>query len=292
MNQPTSLDRYLDRLNRAGIGALATCGVGIVGYVDYRTGFEISVSVFYLGPVALAGRYAGRWTGAAIGLMSAVSWCVTDYAAGAPSLHPAIEIWNGLVRFGFFLAVSLLVTALRESYQHVTHLARTDSLTELYGRRAFEDRLEHDLALARRRNSAVTLVYLDLDNFKAVNDTYGHAEGDRVLRETSRVLISAVRQADTVARLGGDEFAVILPDTDGHGAREVIANLTREFQKEFAKVTCSIGVISFLDSSLSVPAAIEAADNVMYEAKRKGKGTVVFSVQGQAVQQGAAMDSM
>jgi diguanylate cyclase (GGDEF)-like protein len=285
-------DRYLDKSTRAGIWVLAACGVGIVGYIDYVTGYKVSVSVFYLVPVAMAGWYAGRWTGAGIGLISTVSWYVADFAAGQPYLHPAIEIWNGLVRVGFFLTVSLLVTALRASYRHVTHLARIDGLTELYGRRTFEDRLEHDLALARRRKSAVTLAYLDLDDFKAVNDTYGHVEGDRVLQETARVLKNAVRQADTVARLGGDEFAVILPDTDSQGAQEVIANLVREFKKEFSKVTCSVGVVTFLAPDLSVPAAIAAADEVMYEAKRKGKGAVEFSVLGGVVHPRAVADAL
>jgi diguanylate cyclase (GGDEF)-like protein len=292
MNPLPGLDLYLNRLTRAGIWSVAACGVGIVGYVDYVTGFEVSVSVFYLGPVALAAWYAGRWTGATVGLMSTVSWYVADYAAGEPYLHPAITAWNGLVRFWFFLTVSMLVTALRASYLRVAYLARMDGLTDLYGRRTFEDRLEHDLALARRHKTAVTLVYIDLDDFKSVNDNEGHAAGDRVLQEAGRVFRGAVRQADTLARLGGDEFAVILPDTDSAGARDVVGNITRGFQMEFEKMTCSIGVVTFLDPILSVPAAIDAADEAMYEAKRKGKGKVVFSVHGQAVQQFAVMGSV
>lgn len=285
------LDAHLNRVSRSGIWLVAACGVGIVGYVDYITGFDVSVSVFYLGPVALAAWYAGRWTGASIGLMSTLSWYIADYAAGEPYLHAAITAWNGLVRFGFFLAVSLLVTALRASYLRVAYLARTDGLTDLYGRRTFQDRLMHDLALARRHASALTLVYIDLDDFKSVNDKDGHAAGDRVLQQAGRVFSDAVRQADTVARLGGDEFAIILPDTDASGARDVVGNISRGFRLEFGNLTCSIGVVTFLDPIVSVPAAIEAADEAMYEAKRKGKGVVVFGVHGQAARQVRALES-
>ncbi len=278
------LSRHLNRFTRTGILALAACGVAIVGYLDYVTGYEISMSIFYLVPVAVAAWYAGRWGGVALGVICCVSWYIADFAAGQLYSHSAIAVWNVFVRLGFFLIISLLVTALRAAYLHQSQLARTDGLTELYSRRAFEDRLEHDLALARRRKSAVTLAYVDLDNFKAVNDTYGHTEGDRVLQATGRALKNSVRQADTAARLGGDEFALILPDTDGHGAKEVIANLTREFQNAFAagklQVTCSIGVVTFLDPGLSLAKAVAAADEVMYQAKRGGKGAAVFSVLG------------
>jgi diguanylate cyclase (GGDEF)-like protein len=201
-----------------------------------------------------------------------------------------------IVRFGFFLVTGLLLTALRASYVHQRHLAQTDGLTKLYSRRAFEDRLEHDLALAGRRKSAITLAYLDLDNFKALNDTYGHAEGDRVLQATGQVLKNSVRNADTAARLGGDEFAVILPDTDSHGAQQVIANLALELETAFTTskflVTCSIGVVTFLDPLMSVASAVAAADKGMYEAKRKSEGSVAFIVLGRAGQPRAATDEL
>jgi diguanylate cyclase (GGDEF)-like protein len=286
------LHRYLDRFTRAGILALAGCGVGIVAYVDYVTGYEVSMSVFYLGPVAVAAWYAGRWPGVAIGAICCVSWYITDFATGHQYSHPAIMVWDSLVRFGFFLVTGLLLTALRASYLRQRGLAQTDGLTELYSRRAFEDRLEHDLALAQRRKSAITLAYLDLDNFKALNDAHGHTEGDRVLQATGRVLKDLVRHADTAARLGGDEFALILPDTDGHGAQQAIANIALELKKAFTAgkfdVTCSIGVVTFLDPLLSVANAVAAADEGMYEAKRKSKGGIAFIVLGGAVQPRAA----
>lgn len=283
-----ALDRLLDRLTHAGILGLAACGAVLLGGVDYLTGYEVSMSLFYLGPVALATWYTGRWPGVVFAVISCVSWYIAEVATGHQYSYSAIPVWNALVRFGFFLITSLLLTALRDSLLNQRHLAQTDGLTKLYSRRAFEDRLEHDLALAQRRKSAVSLAYVDLDNFKAVNDICGHAEGDRVLRTTGRVLKNSVRQADTKARLGGDEFALVLPDTDSLGAQQLIANLTCELQEAFTagklQVTCSIGVVTFLGPGLSVAKAVAAADALMYEVKRKGKDGVAFSVLGGAVQ--------
>ncbi|HUG99064.1 MAG TPA: GGDEF domain-containing protein [Gammaproteobacteria bacterium] len=294
MHPLRTLDRHLHRLTRASILALTVCGVLIVGGVDYVTGYEVAMSLFYLGPVAVAAWYAGRWTGSAIAVLSCMSWYIADLAAGNQYSHPAIPVWNALIRFGFFFITCSLLTTLRNSLRAQQYLARTDDLTGLYGRREFESRLKHDLAMAQRRKSVLTLAYLDLDDFKAVNETHGHAGGDRVLRAIGSVLRSSVREVDTAARVGGDEFALILPDTDSHGAQRAISKLTRGFNEALGasdcEVTCSIGVVTLLDSATSPEHAVAAADELMYEVKNKGKGAVAFSVRGRAVQGRAAAD--
>jgi diguanylate cyclase (GGDEF)-like protein len=226
----TALDSYFGRLTGTQVAALASCGVAAVGVIDYLTGFEISMSLLYLGPVAVATWYARRSTGIAIAVMSCLFWYVADLTAGHTYTHPAIAVWNALIRLGFFVITSLLLGSLRDSLVTQRQLARTDGLTGLFSRRAFEEMLERDLAQARRRRSAITLAYLDLDDFKTVNDTLGHAEGDQVLRATGRVLRSAIRQTDTAARLGGDEFALILPDTDSHQAQGLVGRLFQQLQ--------------------------------------------------------------
>ncbi len=285
----------VDRLARAGILALAACGVLIVGGVDYLTGNEISMSLFYLGPVAAAAWYAGRGAGLAVAVLSCMTWYIADIGTGSQYSHPAIPVWNALVRFGFFLITGLLMATLRKSLRTQQDLARTDGLTGLYGRRAFEETLQHDLALAQRRKSALTLAYVDLDDFKALNDTHGHAQGDRVLRVVSRVLRGSIRETDTAARLGGDEFALVLPDTDSRGAQQVISKLARDLHEALEAdtwtVTCSIGVVTFLASARSPEQALATADELMYEVKRKGKGAVAFSVVDEAVLPRSAEDA-
>ncbi len=283
------LDDWLGRRSTSQIVLVATCGVAVVWWADLITGHEVSSGLFYLVPVAVAAWYVGRWAGVLLALLSCVAWYVAD--TDHRYSHPAIPVWNALVRFGFFLICALLLTALRDGLLELRRLARRDALTKLFTRRAFEDRLDHDLTLAQRHHGAVTLAYVDLDDFKAINDTHGHAEGDRVLRTVGRVLRQHVRRVDTVARLGGDEFALVFPETDEAGAHQIVSKLREElhhaFQADGMDVTCSIGVVTFMNPAISVPEAVAAADGLMYEVKRQGKGGIKFSQRSEAARPGA-----
>jgi len=279
-------DRRLNELPPWRIVVLSISGVLLVAAVDYVTGYEISLSVFYLGPVALAAWYAGRRASTALALLSCVSWYVANILEGYTYSHPAIPLWNAFVRFGFFVVTALLLAALRDSLKRQHDLARTDALTGIYSRRAFEERLEHDLDLARRHRSPLTLIFVDLDNFKTLNDTSGHEAGDAVLRAAARALGQSTRRVDTVARLGGDEFVVALPDTARAGAEQVAEKMQADLRQALATlapgVTCSIGVKTFEDAPASVGEAVQAADRLMYEAKRGGKNRAAFSTGGAA----------
>lgn len=282
LNTLRTIDQHLKGLSPAGVLTLSVFAVLVIGCIDYLTGYEVGISLFYLGPVAIAAWFGPRRVGIAIAILSAVSWYIADLAAGNYYSHPAIPVWNAFVRFGFFLITGALLTVLRDYLRIQAELARTDGLTGLYGRRAFEERLKHDLALGQRRKSAFTIAYVDLDDFKAVNDTQGHAGGDRLLRLIGDVLQSSVRMSDTPARLGGDEFALLMPDTDDSGARQVISKLNQQLQEALgainSKVTYSMGVVTFLDSATSPERALVAADELMYRVKHSGKGAVAFSV--------------
>lgn len=289
------VEQHVGCLSRGAILALATSGLMAVGGLDYLTGYEVSLSVLYLGPVAIAAWYAGRASGVIMAALSCLSWYIADIATGHPYSHPMIPVWNAFVRLGFFVITAWLLTALRTSHRALQDLARTDALTGLYGRREFDSRLKHDLALVQRHKGALTFAYVDVDNFKAVNDTHGHGGGDRVLRAVAAALKESVRETDTGARLGGDEFALILPDIDSGMAKQVFSRLELKFRETPVLsnwgVTCSIGVVTFLDSATSPEQVIATADQLMYQVKRSGKGAVAFSVLGDVVQPGAAADA-
>ncbi len=172
--------------------------------------------------------------------------------------------------------VELHETAARESV--------TDDLTGLSNRRAFEDALSGEVERARRFGGELGLVLIDLDNFKSVNDTYGHPQGDLVLREVARVLRASSREIDHPARYGGEELAVILPGTDLEGAfnraeriREEIGALRvpRLDGAGMLSVTTSCGVASARAAAADGRALVQAADIALYEAKRSGKNTSV-----------------
>ena len=277
-----ALDSLLTRFSPLQAFAVALCGVALVGLLDYATGTETSWSLFYLFPVAVAAWYAGRNSAVAIAVLAAIVWLLADMASGHFYSHPLITLWEVFARLGMFLIQGLLLVALRGALAREQNLARTDALTGLTSRHAFEEQLEHDIKLAQRRHSPITLAFLDLDDFKMVNDTYGHLEGDRVLRVTGRVLKQSMRVVDTVARLGGDEFVLVLPDTDPHGAEEAIAKIQQDLRRSLAsqtpRVTFSIGAITFLEAPLSMDDALKATDTLMYDAKRRGKDSALFRV--------------
>ena len=167
------------------------------------------------------------------------------------------------------------VSERRRLEEQLTHQAFHDPLTGLANRALFRDRVSHALALAQRRGSPVTVLYLDLDDFKNVNDSLGHAEGDRMLIAAAERFLACARTADTVARLGGDEFAILIEGADGsEGLPErIAAAMSHPFSLSGnqLRVTVSIGVASAAPGE-SADDLLRNADMAMYSAKRHGKG--------------------
>jgi diguanylate cyclase (GGDEF)-like protein len=152
--------------------------------------------------------------------------------------------------------------------------ARTDGLTGLLNHRACHETLHDELAGATRDKRPLSVVVLDLDHFKSINDVYGHGEGDKVLMEVAARLRAAVRAGDTVARLGGEEFALILPGVDGDGAAEAAERARAAIagvQVSGAGLTCSAGVAAFPEDAHEAARLLELADGALYLAKRSGR---------------------
>jgi diguanylate cyclase (GGDEF)-like protein len=166
--------------------------------------------------------------------------------------------------------------SLRATTSALRHLADHDPLTGLPNRRRFEQELARHLAHVRRYGPEGAALVLDLDCFKPVNDTFGHAAGDRLLARVAQVLRERLRATDIVARLGGDEFAVLLPRVDGAGAAAVARSLVETVRREALTdetrvVTISIGVVAFDGHAATVPEGVmAAADIAMYDAKAAG----------------------
>jgi len=273
--------RLIDyQFSRAIVVTLALTTLVLVGTIDYATGYQVSFSVFYLLPVGFAAWYGSRSLGYAFAVASSLTWYAAEFAGGYPYDHPAIPVWNALVRLAFFVIIASLLAALNRRLLTEKSLARTDPLTGLVNARIFREQLAHDIALSGRIGAALTVVFVDLDDFKRVNDTLGHAAGDALLIDLARAMVTSTRRSDTVARLGGDEFALILPGTDIEGARSVMQKLAEQMSasvhEQFGGVTFSIGAV-VVDVPRVAPAdVIEAADRLMYIAKKSGKNAVAI----------------
>jgi diguanylate cyclase (GGDEF)-like protein/PAS domain S-box-containing protein len=183
------------------------------------------------------------------------------------------------------LSVGLDMTEKKAAEKRIVWLAEHDPLTDLCNRRKFTDEFEKSLRTAIRYKHNNTLLFLDLDQFKDINDTSGHAAGDELLKLVAKTLKNVTRFTDLVARLGGDEFAILLPETDETGAMTLSQKILSELNKihlEYGnvshKVSTSIGIVRYPLIDATVHELMGYADLAMYKAKSKGKGTFhVFS---------------
>jgi diguanylate cyclase (GGDEF)-like protein/PAS domain S-box-containing protein len=172
------------------------------------------------------------------------------------------------------------VTEIKQAEQRMAELARSDALTGLPNRRCIEERLADALARARRSGAPMAVLFLDVDRFKTINDTLGHAVGDEVLREFAQRLKGALRETDAVGRLAGDEFVVVLENLKTEAqpqfvARKILAAIARPFELErgVLDVATSIGIAYLDDASLDGEAALKIADHALYQAKAGGRNT-------------------
>ena len=183
------------------------------------------------------------------------------------------------------LAAALVLrsrAAVRDAEGRLHALAHTDAVTGTGNRHAFNERLAAEIARARAAGSRVALVYLDLDNFKTLNDTFGHAAGDGLLRQVARRLQAVVRAGDAISRLGGDEFALVLrldmdnTALDAYGQR-IVGTLRRPFVEVGQQVamTCSVGIAIYPDDAADMDSLVSNADTAMYRAKDMGKNRCV-----------------
>jgi diguanylate cyclase (GGDEF)-like protein len=252
----------------------------ILGVLDFWSGFEFSFSLFYLFPVSIAAWFINRRSGFLISVFSSLTWYFSNTLAGEAYSIPAIGYWNAVVRLGFFLVVSVLLVDLREATIHARELSLTDFMTGITNSRAFYQIASTEMRRVKRYGHPFTLAYIDLDNFKQINDSLGHNSGDNVLKVVAGTLKNNLRQTDIVARMGGDEFVVLLPETNQSAAKVTINKLQSLLLKEMHnnqwEVTFSIGVTTLQETSLSLDEVIHLADQLMYSAKSEGKNKIRF----------------
>jgi diguanylate cyclase (GGDEF)-like protein len=287
--RPAELQRevagWFRGLSPFGATAIALGLVLCVGIGDELTG-PANFTLLYLCPIAFGTWLVGRRAGLLVSVVSAAVSLATDSRLAHGS-SPAVVVWNVLVQLGVFVALTLLLDALRSRLIFEQQAARTDPLTGIANRREFLEAAELELARTRRHLRPLTVAYLDLDEFKNVNDRFGHEAGDAVLVTVATTLREATRAVDGVARLGGDEFGLLLPETDGPTAEALVgrlkATLADAVQERGWPVTASIGVATFHRAPRSVDEMINRADELMYQATRAGKGGVRFEVVARAI---------
>lgn len=265
---------FLEGLSRSTVMSIAMLLLAIVGLLDSITGPAYSFSAFYLVPVVLTAWCAGRGSAIVIAMAGAAAWLAADMAGKTYHILPLALLWNDIIELSLFLFAAYVISALKGKLDNEEEVARSDQLTGIANRRRFGEVADDEIGRSRRYREPLTVIYLDIDNFKTVNDTLGHSEGDRLLRQVALTIKAAIREIDSVARLGGDEFGLLLPETGSEAAFTVATKIRASLKAHVEQhwpVTFSIGMVTFPEAPASANEMIRMADQLMYEVKNAGK---------------------
>lgn len=274
-------------ISAVGLVVIAPAAIGVI---DLTTGPDYGLALIYLIPIAIAGWRLGSSAAIAAAITSGVAGYIADYSLFGAT-YQLRSIWDGVSSLIIYLSLGIIASLLRsdrdqlrnvtvrlrELLAHESESARTDALTRLPNRRGLLDHLEREIANAGRNATALAVMFLDLDNFKRVNDVAGHAAGDLMLQRVAQVLREAIRAGDLAARIGGDEFAIVLSPADASSAEDVAQRLVDRIEALQVDIPgsdfgASVGIAIFDSPPRNADDALGRADAAMYRSKTGGKG--------------------
>lgn len=268
--------RQKTSMARASIVAAAL--TAILGCADFSISSDVSFSIFYLIPVTVAVFLSGRLLGLIFSVICALVWIAADIASGLNYHIWYIPVWNTLVRLGYFVFHTLLLNQLLTTISMIQSASLKDPLTKVANWRCFEQYSSQLLQQAGRDNIKMTIAYIDVDNFKKINDSLGHGVGDEVLIQIAQTIQQQIRSQDMIARLGGDEFAVVLNNTDLKTSQEILDRIrhatAQEMQARNWDVTLSIGAMVFSVLPMTITPMLKMVDDLMYDVKKNGKDNI------------------
>jgi diguanylate cyclase (GGDEF)-like protein len=268
-----NLIEQMNKTSKIIVGFLLLVGVALL---DFYTGAELSFSLFYLIPIAFFSFAFSASVGIGMAFISAAIWLLVDVLTAAHS-DTFAYLWNTIIRLGFFLLPAIMLKSLEQERMH----ARTDYLTGAINNRYFNEILEREIERSLRYQHPFTIAFIDLDNFKTVNDTFGHLYGDKMLRTLAERMKNHLRKTDVIARVGGDEFAILLPETNEKEARTAISNLFSTIAEEMTinkwPLTFSVGVLTLSAPTISADKILGIVDKMMYVVKNNGKNNIKYA---------------
>jgi diguanylate cyclase (GGDEF)-like protein len=274
------LDYDAGELNHKITGlTLSVIFLAVIGVLDIVSGFEMASSFFYLLPVTIAVIMCGRRIAFAVSFLSAGVWLAADIYSGAHYSRAFIPYWNAMTRMGYYVVHTFLLSLMLALLKEQRQLAVKDHMTGVYNGRMFEEILDLEIRNSGRTGRPVTLCYMDIDDFKAINDTFGHSEGDKVLKAFCKIAGDNIRSNDVLARVGGDEFVILFRETALSEGKEIMERVTESLSSLSESLKCSpqisAGLVNYIVPPRSANAIMAEADKLMYEAKGQGKNRII-----------------
>jgi diguanylate cyclase (GGDEF)-like protein len=271
-----TITEYLQNRSTVVLIPVGLLLLGLVSAADYIThiNYVLEFSPFYLVPVSFFSWFIGRQAGLVIAVASATVGTLVRFQRAAHT----IAYWDALVLLVLYVTSALMISQLKKLYQRERELSRMDPLTEIANRRAFFESAAALWGFTQREKMPFSIAYLDVDEFKQLNDRYGHAAGDRLLAVTAASIRQALRGMDVVARMGGDEFALLLPAAEKETAAQIVDRVRRLLDEAVRQhgwaVTFSVGLVTFFPPLRPLSEMIQAADTALYRAKTSGKNRI------------------
>lgn len=237
---------------------------------------------FYAIPITLASWYGTRKSGILLALFSFMLLVFAKLLVVQDLAGFQIYLFGSISHAIAYMLLAIIVTSFRNAHRVEVIAADTDSLTGIGNSRSFYSDLEDEMARSLRYGHVFSLAYLDIDDFKQVNDSRGHLEGDRLLVEVGTCLKANLRKTDVAARIGGDEFACLFPETGQVEAKiafEKAIDMLERCTKEYGwPITFSVGLVTFDSPPEDINEALKIADGLMYSVKKGEKNNVAYKI--------------
>lgn len=270
------------RLGESRAISLGVLGVLLVAAADAALGFEVSLVALHMLPVLLVTWYASPRWGLFILVLTTLLGILSNLYVAPPAVTPLYRYLDLASDFAAMAILIFVLSRLRDAYRSAKRQARIDTLSGCLNRSGFHEQLQAEVGRQKRYGRVFSLLYLDVDDFRAVNDRQGHQAGDALLAELGRSLRARLRSTDSAGRLGGDQFGILLREADSKAAEQAAAQLKQELERTARghhwPVGFSIGVLCFSRPPVDADEALRMADALMSEAKKGGKSILCVRV--------------
>lgn len=256
--------------------------IALIGAIDSQFQPIVYSAPIYLIPIATLSWFVGKWHGVTSSVLCTMMWLAADIYSGGLYSQTYIFYWNSITCLTGFLIFSALISYLRSELELTRNLNQIDTLTGIANPIGFHEAAQKEIDRCRLLDRQFTLCYIDIDNFKVINDKLGYTVGDQVLRTVAENIQVNLRKSDLVARLGGDEFALIISDAGKEAAREAVNRIHRQLTNLMNAnnwaLSFSIGVLICSEHPKTVNEILKIADELMDFVKSNGKNGICYSV--------------